>query len=285
MAAALTLCAAAQQPSPGRRITPVAPVRGVNENQSTVTYVDSIWGENGIEADTIVLPRVVGNIYPLLNGMTIGVNLWDAAMRIGGQKYGLGSVKAEVSLHNRYFPFAEAGLSTAAYRPDGNNYTFRSPLAPFVKIGAGYNIFYNSDPAYRLCFYMAYGVSAFSFRTTDVMIDEGYWRDPAHIELPSQNTVAGWLEVGAALKVRIAGPVSAGWSLTYRTVLHGGTGRYGPAVIIPGVGKRNSPIGIGVYVTYDLPWPRSRTVANESGLMNPGDPETVEPTEQENTDL
>lgn len=273
--------------NPRRRITPVSTPKGTNENRTDnildrsrlkevtdahghVILVDTV---SGIEVpDTTVIPQVVGNIYPLFNGVTVGVNVYDAAMRILGQQYGIGSVRASVSLHNRFMPFAEAGLSVAGYTPDGNNYTFHSPAAPFLKIGGGYNIFYNSDPAYQLTFGIGYGFTAFSYGYRDVTIDEGYWRDPAHIDLPSHTATAGYLELGAALKVKIAGPVSAGWSLAYHTLLHESKNRYGPAVIIPGYGRRDSPFSISVFVMYDLP-------------LNKKAPKTVDLTETQNTEL
>ena len=72
-------------------------------------------------------------------------------MRAFGQHYGLGDVWAEVSLHNRYFPFLAIGVDAIAMTlPDGSNFTFRVPVSPYVKIGASYNFFYNSNPDYKL---------------------------------------------------------------------------------------------------------------------------------------
>ncbi len=273
--------------TPGRRITPVAPAKGINENKSddkldmsrvkevtdangNTVLVDTVSGKEVVDS-TLILPKVIGNIYPLFNGITIGVNVYDAAMHALGQNYGIGSVKAQVSLHNRYMPFFEAGISTASYTPDGNNYTFKSPLAPYFKIGGGYNIFYNSNPDYQLCFNLAYGFSAFRYRYDNVTIDEGYWRDPSYLNLSSQTSVAGYLELGASLKVKIAGPVSAGWSVAYHASLHETKGKYGPAVIIPGYGKRNGAFSIGVFVMYDLPVNKRRDEAVD--LSEPNNPE------------
>ena len=42
--------------------------------------------------------------YPLLNGLMIGVDLFDPAARLFGQKYGAYQVSAELNLYNRFFP-------------------------------------------------------------------------------------------------------------------------------------------------------------------------------------
>ena len=56
---------------------------------------------------------------------------------------------AEVSLHNRYKPVFELGLGMADHKPSGNNYTYKSPMSLFMRIGMNYNFLYNSSPDYQ----------------------------------------------------------------------------------------------------------------------------------------
>lgn len=248
-----------------RRITPVAPPSGHNENATAtdrsnlkeeidangnVIFIDTIAGTE--VADTTVMTRVIGMVYPRFQSLTLGVNVWDGAMRALGQHYGLGSVRASLSLHNRYVPMVEVGLSTANDTPNGNNYTFRSPLAPYFKIGFGYNIFYNSNPDYQLTFGLRYCLTNFSYEVTDVTVDEGYWDDPARFSLPSQRVTAGFFEFAIGLKVKIAGPISLGWDLIYHNRLHESANRYGAPMIIPGFGKRDSKFTANFNVMYTI---------------------------------
>ncbi len=252
-----------------RRITPTVPPTGVNENKNAqkpldmsrvkevtdadgvIILVDTVSGQEVVDSTRLI--KAKGNIYPLLESVTVGVNLWDGVNRLLGQDYGIGSIRGEVSLHNRYKPFFEVGFSTASFTPDGNNYTFRSPVSPYFKIGAGYNIFYNSNPDYQLCFNLGYGLTNFSYSYNDVTVDEGYWGDPAHFALPSQRATIGYLEIGASIKVRLGGNISAGWNIYYHKLLHQSNGAYGPPVIIPGYGKRDGSIGINLMLMYTIP--------------------------------
>ncbi|MCM1110207.1 MAG: DUF6048 family protein [Clostridium sp.] len=250
-----------------RRVTPVAPPAGKNENtqadsfdrsrlketvdaSGNIILIDTVAGRE--YADTTVVTRVIGMKYPRLESMDFGVNLWDGAMRALGQHYGLVSFRGQLSLHNRYIPSVEIGLGTANDTPDGMNYTFRSPLAPFVKIGFGYNIFYNSNPDYRLTFGVRYGLSNFSYTVDNVTVDEGYWGSEAHFSLPSQRVTAGWIEAGLGIKVKIASAVSMGWEVVYHSCIHESRARYGRPMIIPGYGKRNSSFAAGVYLMYTI---------------------------------
>lgn len=282
MAAAIlvALTAGAQN----RRITPVNTPAGKNENlenrkpdmsklkesvdsKGNIVLIDTVTGEEFI--DTTAQKRTLKRmIYPKLHTIAIGVNVWDAAMRALGQHYGLASVKGEISFHNRYKPMFEIGLGTADETPDGNNYTFKSPLAPYFKIGAGYNIFYNSNPDYQLCFNVKYGFTNFSYTVDNVTVDEGYWGDPAHFSLPSQRVSAGYFEIGAGIKVKVAGPVSMGWEVFYHKVLHESRNTYGPPMTIPGFGKRESSISGAFYITYTIPFRRRETATADAPPIN-----------------
>ena len=259
-----------------RHITPSAPPAGVNENKNAprfdrsnvkeitdangqIILVDTVLGTEVV--DTTVITKVIGNKYPLLHSIGVSVNAWDGVMRILGQQYGLVGFRGDINLHNRYKPYLEIGLSKADFTPDGNNYTFHSGIAPYFKIGAGYNIFYNSNPDYQLCFNLGYGFSAFSYSYNNITVDEGYWNDPSHFSLPSQNATVGYLEVGASLKVKLAGPISAGWQVVYHTRLHENANRHGPPVIIPGYGKRDGSLGISLFVTYTIPFKNNQPIS------------------------
>ena len=71
--------------------------------QGRKILVDTVTGTEVV--DSLLLPAPPKMEYPLLHEVVGGVNLWNPIMRAFGQHYGLGDVWAEVSLHNRYFPF------------------------------------------------------------------------------------------------------------------------------------------------------------------------------------
>lgn len=250
-----------------RRVTPVSPPAGTNANpkkdarahikesidaQGNVILIDTVTGTE--VADTTVMPmlNVKKMLYPLMESLTVGVNLWDGAMRALGQHYGLGGVRVQLSLHNRYFPTAEAGVGCAATTPDGMNFTYRSSAAPYLRLGMGYNVFYNSNPDYRLIFGLRYGISHFSYRVDNVTVDEGYWGEASHFALPSQRLTAGWFEAGAGIHVKIARPISMGWEVMYHSLVHESRNTYGPPMIIPGYGKRRGAFAAAFYLMWTI---------------------------------
>ena len=129
------------------KIDPSRLVTTTDANGNTIT-VDTVTGQEYVDSTLLKAPPKME--YPLLHEVIAGVNVWDPIMRALGQKYGLGDVWGEVSLHNRYFPFFAVGLGNCNDTPVDKNYTFKTPLAPYFKIGASYNFFYNSNPDYKL---------------------------------------------------------------------------------------------------------------------------------------
>ncbi len=251
-----------------RRVTPVdVPGTGAPETKpaeadrtnvveradakGNIILVDTVSGSEW--TDTLAVAEKLPKMqYPLLHAVTVGVNLWDPIMRIFGQQYGGCDVWAELSLHNRYKPVIEFGMSAANIKPDEMNYTFKSSLAPYFKIGMNYNIFYNSNASYQFNVGVRYGFTAYTYEVADVTVDEGYWNAPSHFSLPKQRSTAGFFEVTAGVKVLIAKPISLEWMIKYDTKIHETKATYGEPMYIPGFGKRKNALSISFSVMYTL---------------------------------
>lgn len=268
----MALCVA-QPAEAQRRITPVeipaTPIKKKEKKKEfdrsrlaerrdangNIVLVDTVTGSEFI--DSTAIAPAVGNIYPLLHAVTVGVDFIDPILRAFGQQYGGIGVWGEVSLHNRFKPIFETGLSSASISPDGLNYTFKSPLAPYFKIGMNYNVFYNSNPDYQLCVGLRYGFSPFKFTITDVTTSDGdYWGETTPVEFPSQSTTAGYFEFVMSIKVKIISNISLGWALRYHSA-HGGKTDIGEAMYIPGFGKRANKLAAGFSIMYTLPLNKS----------------------------
>lgn len=222
-----------------------------HDDQGRVVYVDTISGEEWV--DSLSLPRVAKMQYALLHSASVGVNIWDPVMRLFGQKYGLISFSVHANLHNRYIPSLEVGLGQAKNTPSGMNFTYSSPMSVYFKLGADYNFLYNSNPDYQFYAGLRYGFSPFSYSIKDISISDGYWDTTTHPVIPSQHATVGWVEFRLGLKVKLAGPVSAGWSFIYHGVLHQSHPRYGDPWYIPGYGTRNGSITGAFTIYYTLP--------------------------------
>lgn len=234
----------------------------IEDDNGQIVFIDTITGERWI--DSTALRRVPKMQYPLYNGLAAGLNIWDPIMRIFGQKYGIADAFVEANLHNRYFPVFEVGLGQANYKPDGDNYTYRSPMSVYFRIGANYNFLYNSNPDYKIFAGLRYGFSPFSYSVDDVTLDNPYWDESVTFNVPSQHATAGWLEVCFGVRVKIWGPISAGWTFKYRSLLHESRATYGKPWYIPGYGSRTAPISGAFSITYTIPGPKvNKPVAEE----------------------
>lgn len=240
-----------------------------HDEQGRAVYVDTITGDKWV--DSLSMPKVVKMDFGLWHSVAFGVDLWDPLMRAFGQKYGLAGVMAQVNLHNRYLPTFEAGLGMAKSTPSGLNYTYHSPLSPYFKIGCDYNFLYNSNPDYLFMAGLRYGFSALSFSVTDITVDSPYWQETGHPSIPSQKATAGWVEFALGLRVKIAGPISAGWMIKYHGLVHQSKPEYGQPWYIPGYGSRGSTLSASIMLTYTLP------INNKRRSAKTADAATVEP--------
>lgn len=269
VAAVLLLLLTAMTVSAQRRVTPVTPSGGGVQNtektevdrsrlaekhdaNGNIILVDTVTGKEFV--DTTAMIPMTKMIYPLMDAVTVGVNIWDPAMRLFGQKYGLGDVWAELSLHNRYKPVFEAGIGMIDDTPSGNNYTFKSGAAPYFKIGMNYNFLYNSTPDYQVYAGIRYGFTSFKWKVENVTVTDQYWDEVSHITIdPGKRSSAGYFELVAGIKVKIGGPWSLGWALRYHSILHESDTPFGKSMYIPGYGKRNGAITGSFSIMYTLP--------------------------------
>ncbi len=244
-------------PEPEKKeIDPKANLVEAKDAEGNVIFIDTISGTEWI--DTTASKTSKKMIYPLLESVTVGLNLWDPAMRLFGQKYGGVDVWAELSLHNRYKPVIEFGMASCDFTPDGQNYTFKSPLAPFFRIGMNYNIFYNNDPRYELLVGVRYGFTPFKYEISRFALEDGYWGENEMLNIPSQNTTAGFFEFLAGVRVMIWKGISLGWMVKYHALLHEGEAPYGKPMYIPGYGKRNGAFSGSFSISYTLPLNKKR---------------------------
>lgn len=280
LAIASALCADAQ-----RKVTPVEPSPGTKgsptEKESTpqsdpsrlqeqrdangnIILIDTVTGQEWV--DTTLVKKSTKMIYPKIFCVAAGINIWDPVMRIFGQNYGIASVWGELNMHNRYFPTLEIGLGQASISPEEMNFTFKSPLAPFFKIGASYNVFYNSDPRYKFLVGLRYGFSTFSYEVNDITVNDPYWGSESSFSIPRQNATAGYLEVLAGVRVNIFSNFSIGWDLRFHKLLHESSPRYGKPMYIPGFGKRGATLSgsFSLIYTFQLNQPAPQEVTNDS---------------------
>ena len=78
--------------------------------------------------------------YPLLDGLIVGVDLFQPVVSLFGQQYANYQVSLEVSFHNRFFPIWETGIGWADNTPDDGNFTYKVSPTLYNRLGVLYNI-------------------------------------------------------------------------------------------------------------------------------------------------
>lgn len=199
--------------------------------------------------DTIKISK---NTQPLLYEASVGVDIWDPLMRLFGQKYGLFSVTGEMNFHNRYIPVVEIGLGHANSTPDDGNFTYKTPLSFFFKVGASYNFLYKGNPDYKLLGGFRLGYSSFTYDITDISANSGYWGDNEHFEILDQKSNALWGEFTLGLKVKIYKQISMGWNFKYRVMFNCKKNPNSNPWYIPGYGTESQDFGASYSIFYNF---------------------------------
>lgn len=187
--------------------------------------------------------------WPRFNGVTLGVNFFDAVMLVAGQSYASFDVNASASVLNWIFPTVECGVGFADNRQEGTSMVYRTKPSPYVRAGVDYNFLYKSSPDYMAGLGIRFGWAHASYEITDASISSDYWDQSSHFDITGQSVNAWFGEALAAIRVKIWKELSLGWSIRYRFKLHIPDATNSSPWFIPGYGG-SSP----VTATFSLSW-------------------------------
>ena len=255
------------QSTSGRTITPVMP--STNTTLTPPRGTDEKIIKRYLEGDTVSareeerkdsLKRIYPH-YPLLTDITVGINIGDPLAQLLGQKYGGIDVSATLNMWNRLQPVLEFGLGRVTETPDELNYTYRTPLSPYLKLGANYNFLYKSEPKYQLIAGARLGATTFKYDVTDISLTSGYWREQSTAELRGESSRALWCELLAGVRVEVWRHISLGWQLKWHTLLSCKDNENSRPWYIPGMGDRERHWSFAFNICYTIPlnldrWPK-----------------------------
>ena len=167
------------------------------------------------DTDTVkkVSPR---SPWPRFNGVTVGLNFFDAVMLIAGQSYASFDVNTSVSILNWFFPTVELGLGYSDKHEERSSTVYHTKPSPYLKIGIDYNFLYKSSPDYMAGLGIRLGWSHPSYEIRNVFIETPYWGQASEFTIARQSVNAWFGEALAAVKVKIVDNFSLGWSIRYR---------------------------------------------------------------------
>ena len=109
-----------------------------------------------------VLPDSIRYRYPLFNGVSVSINIFDPIMHAFLWNWANYEATSTFDFHHRFFPQFTFGMGYSSEQND-NNLKFKVKARPFFKIGFLYNFMYNSTkPKYYYYVLARYGWSKFS---------------------------------------------------------------------------------------------------------------------------
>lgn len=208
------------------------------------------------------LPEGQTHRYPLFNGLNVSVDIFDPICSLFLYDHASYEAQVMVDLHHRFFPMASIGMGYA--KETSNNgiefstgqkqeFTYKSGMAPFMKLGMGYNLRYNNiKPNDYYMIIARYGIAHNTADLTNLYYASLNWDDPHLPDLLDQSYTTQWIEAGVALKVQIIKHVSLGWDLYAKIKLTQSGTQYGKPAFVPGFGDNNSIIGFNFRIYYDI---------------------------------
>ena len=190
-------------------------------------------------------------------GTTIGLEVAGLGNHVLGSDILSSEVMLQANLLNRFLPVIELGYGKVNTLSDATDIHYRTS-APFFKIGADYNFFYNKPhlPGY-LFGGLRYGFSSFVYDVdAPTMTDPNYG---GQIQMPFSyhgvNTTAHWLEIVAGMKVKIYKGFCMGWSVKYKKRLSYTKHENTEPWYIPGFGENaGTGFSLSYHLMYDLPF-------------------------------
>lgn len=199
------------------------------------------------------LPEGVKYRYPLLNGMSVSVNLFPPLMNLFGKEYGNYEGMVTFDLHHRFFPQAGAGIGFCDVMNDDSVRYHCTKHFPFFKAGMLYNFNYNDlKPNDFYGAFVRFGYAYSEAKIKGLRYTDAFWgkTDPMTIDGLAYHSV--WMELGGFIKVQVAKHISLGWDVSFKPFLHKGKEKQGEPYFVPGYGVTSNKLGFGFHLYYDI---------------------------------
>lgn len=190
--------------------------------------------------------------YPLLNDVSLSVNVFEPAMQLFGWQHADYEAMLTADLHHRFMPHVVAGMGYCDERSD-DQVRFHTKATPYLKLGCYYNFKFNSPtPADYYAVFARYGASSSHADISGMTYTDGYWPDYGPQSLSRIHYRCHWLEVGGSIRVQVAGPLSLGWDLYVKPLIRKAGSEVGKPYFVPGYGVTSSKFGFGFHAIYSL---------------------------------
>lgn len=198
--------------------------------------------------------KTEGTTDTVYNGLSVGIDVFGIANKLFGGDYISSEIFLNANFKNRYFPVIEIGYGHINTTDDTYNIHYKS-AAPFARIGFDYNTMAKNMKVGYLTAGLRYGFSSFNYDVSSPDLKDPIWSGTIPFSHKSIHSTAHWLEIVAAIQVKIAGNFHMGWSVRYKSRLKAQENRHATPEYIPGFGKnKSSNFGFTYNLIYKLPF-------------------------------
>lgn len=209
-----------------------------------------------------ILPEGQRYRYPFFNGLNVSVDVFDPVMSLFFYNHASYEGQVMVDLYHRFFPMFSMGMGWADETSNNGidfgteqkqELRYKSDLAPFAKIGLGYNLDYNSiRPADYYILFMRYGYAYNTADISNLYYADDLWGAHGPLELSDQKYRTQWVEAGLMLRVQLMKRFAMGWDLYWKVPLSQSGTRYGKPSFVPGYGSMDTSLGFAFRLFYDI---------------------------------
>ncbi|MFO8236552.1 MAG: DUF6048 family protein [Bacteroidales bacterium] len=187
-------------------------------------------------------------------GPNIGYDVSTIARRFFQPGYTGHVLSVDYEIDYLYYPVIEAGIFD--FYGDQGNMDYNAD-GKFVKLGMDYNFIGIQGPwDYDMLFGgLRIGMAQYNHSADDIVIENDYWGDYMLDNIETNNLTALWMEAVAGLRVEVLTNVFLGWSLRGKLMINKAKDEKMPPYLIPGFGKGDKAITIGMhyFISYRLP--------------------------------
>lgn len=192
-------------------------------------------------------------------GFTLSADVFGL-LQYAMSDYGALEAALRLNLKNTYFPIAELGYGRCRI-DDFNTKVKYKVNAPYLRVGADYNVLKDKFQDNRLYLGLRYGISTFNYDISGPTMTDPIWGGSEAFDIDGINCTSHWLEIVFGAEVKIYRNFHMSWAVRYKRELASTKSDFSKPSCIPGYGyTTKSNCWGGTYsLVFDLNWGKKKS--------------------------
>lgn len=192
-------------------------------------------------------------------GFTLSADVFGL-LQYAMSDYGALEAALRLNLKNTYFPIAEVGYGRC-HIDDFNTKVQYKVNAPYLRVGADYNLLKDKFQDNRLYLGLRYGISMFNYDISGPTMTDPIWGGSEAFDIDGINCTSHWAEIVFGAEVKIYKNFHMSWAVRYKRELSSTKSDFSKPSCIPGYGNTTqSNCWGGTYsLIFDLNWGKKKS--------------------------